>query len=111
MDLFEKIEEGVEFAEAATTIIPGGKVVNIAYLLILSTGGMEKACKQWEDIQVGLKKPGRLSKTISHKPTGATQSSRKQQQRPMGMGNQQIIHRIQKPRSTLWMSCKHSNVQ
>ena len=31
------------------------KFVNIAYLLILRTGGMEKACEQWEDIQVGLK--------------------------------------------------------
>ena len=40
MDLFEKIEEGVEFVEAANTPIPGGEMVNIAYLLILSTGGM-----------------------------------------------------------------------
>ena len=30
-------------------------MVNIAYLLILRTGGMEKACEKWEDIQVGLK--------------------------------------------------------
>ena len=30
-------------------------MVNIAYLLILGTGGMEKSCEQWEDIQVGLK--------------------------------------------------------
>ena len=43
MDLFEKIEEGVEFAEAAKTPIPGGKVVNIAYLLILRTGGWKKS--------------------------------------------------------------------
>ena len=55
VDLFEKIEEGVEFAEAANTPIPGGKVVNIVYLLIIRTGGTEKACKQWEDMQVGLK--------------------------------------------------------
>ena len=55
VDLFEKIEEGVEFTEAANTPIPGGKVVNIAYLLILRTGGMEKDCEQWEDMQVGLK--------------------------------------------------------
>ena len=41
MYLFEKIEEGVEFAEAANTPILGGKVVNIAYLLILVTGDME----------------------------------------------------------------------
>ena len=39
--LFEKIEEGVEFAEAANTPTLGGKVVNISYLLILRTGGME----------------------------------------------------------------------
>ena len=53
--LFEQIEEGVEFAESANTPIPGGKVVNIAYLLILRTGGMEKYYEQWEDTQVGLK--------------------------------------------------------
>ena len=40
VDLFEKIEEVVEFAESANTPIPGEKLVNIAYLLILSTGGM-----------------------------------------------------------------------
>ena len=37
VDLFEQIEEGVEFLEAANTPIPGGKVVNIPYLLILRT--------------------------------------------------------------------------
>ena len=46
VELFEKIKEGVELAEAANTPIPGGKVVNIAYLLILRTGGTEKACEQ-----------------------------------------------------------------
>ena len=55
VELFEQIEEGVDLAEAANTPIPGGKVVNVAYLLILSTGGIEKACEQWEDMQVGLK--------------------------------------------------------
>ena len=45
----------MEFAEAANTLIPGGKVVNIAYLIILRTGGMKKSCEQWEDIQVELK--------------------------------------------------------
>ena len=43
VDLFEQIEEGMEFAEAANTPIPGEKVVKIAYLLILRTGWMEKA--------------------------------------------------------------------
>ena len=42
VDLFEQTEEGVEFAEAANTPIPGGKVVNITYLLILRTVGTEK---------------------------------------------------------------------
>ena len=45
----------MEFTEVANTPIPGGKVVKIAYLLILRTGGMEKACDQWEDMQVGLR--------------------------------------------------------
>ena len=44
MDLFEQIEEGVDFEEAANTPIPGGEVVNIAYLMILMTGGVEKSC-------------------------------------------------------------------
>ena len=43
VELFEKIEERVEFTEAANTPIPGGKVVNISYLLILRTGGLEKS--------------------------------------------------------------------
>ena len=30
-------------------------MVNIAYLLILRKGGMEKLYEQWEDIQVRLK--------------------------------------------------------
>ena len=37
VDLFEEIEEVLEFKEAANTPIQGGKVVNIAYLMILST--------------------------------------------------------------------------
>ena len=55
VDLFEKIEEGVDFAKASNTPIRVGKVVNISYLLILRTGGMEKDCENWEDMQVGLK--------------------------------------------------------
>ena len=47
MDFFEFFKEGVEFAEAANTSIPGVKVVNIVYLLILRTGGMENPCEQW----------------------------------------------------------------
>ena len=45
----------MEFAEAANTPIPGGKVINIAYLLILRVLVMEKACEQWEYMQVGMK--------------------------------------------------------
>ena len=47
VDFFEQIEEGVEFIESAKTPTPGGKLVNIAYLLILIIGGMEKSCEQW----------------------------------------------------------------
>ena len=42
---FEQIKEGLEFAEAANTPIPGRKVVNIAYLLIIRTGYTEKVCE------------------------------------------------------------------
>ena len=45
VDLFEKIEEGVEFVEAANIPIPWGEVVNITYLLILITGVMKKSCE------------------------------------------------------------------
>ena len=38
LDLLEHIEEGVEFAEAAKTPIPGGEVVNISCLLMPRTG-------------------------------------------------------------------------
>ena len=55
VDLFEKIKEGVEFVEAASTPIPEVKVVNIAYLLLLRIGGMEKSCEKWEYMEVGLK--------------------------------------------------------
>ena len=55
VDIFEQIEEGVVLSEAANPPIPGGKMVNIAYLLIIRTGGMDKSCEQWEDMQVGLK--------------------------------------------------------
>ena len=55
VDLFEQIEEGVDFEEAANTPILGGKVINIAYLLILRKRGTGRACEQWEDMQVGLK--------------------------------------------------------
>ena len=55
VELFEHIEEGVDFSESANTSIPGGKVVNIAYLMILRRVEMKQACEQWEDMQVGLK--------------------------------------------------------
>ena len=53
VELFEKIMEGVEFVKYSNTPIPVGKGVNIAYFLILRTGGIEKTCEQWEEIPVG----------------------------------------------------------
>ena len=46
VELFEQIEERVKSIEAAKTPIPGEKLVNIDYLLILRTGGMEKSYEQ-----------------------------------------------------------------
>ena len=108
-ELFEKIGKGVEFSEASNTPIPVGKLFNIAYLLILRIGRMEKAFEQWEEMQVGLKL-GRFSRTVYHKPTDAIISARRQQRRPMSMGSQKIIHRKQMPKSIRCMSCKHFNV-
>ena len=48
--LFEKIEEGLDFMEAAKNSTPWVKEVNISYLLILRTGGMEKDYENWEEI-------------------------------------------------------------
>ena len=47
VDIFEKTEEGLDFTESDKTLIRGGKVVNIAYQLILRKGGMEKAHEKW----------------------------------------------------------------
>ena len=99
--LFEKIEEVVEFEEAANTPIPGKKVVNTAYLLIIRTGGMEKSCEQWEYMQVGLKNWQAFKEHLSQ--ACAIISTRKHQRRPMGMRRQKIIHRKQRPKSTLRM--------
>lgn len=52
MDLFDKMKECVEFAEAANTPIPGGKALNIAHSLIVITGGKEKSCDWREEILV-----------------------------------------------------------
>ena len=55
MDLFKKMEEGVEFSESEKTPILRGKPVNIAYLLILRTGGMQKSYTYWEEMPVNHK--------------------------------------------------------
>ena len=41
VDLFDKIEEVVELTKAINTPIPGLKLVNITYLMILRTGAIE----------------------------------------------------------------------
>ena len=110
MERFEQIEEGVEFTEAANTPIPVGKVVNIAYLLILRTGRTEKSCEQWEDMQVGLK-------TWQDYKDHFAQAYRRYQIRKKataaahGYGaSSNHTHRTE-PRSALQMRCKHSHVQ
>ena len=40
VEIFKKLDKGVKFAEATNTPIPGGKVVNTAYLPILTKGEM-----------------------------------------------------------------------
>ena len=47
VDLFEKIEKGVELVEADNNPILRVKLVNIEYLLILGNVRMEKACEKW----------------------------------------------------------------
>ena len=94
VEIFEQIEEWVEFAEASNTPILGGKVVNIAYLMILSIGGMEKSCEQWEDV-IGMK-TWHVFKDHFAQAYRRNQIRKKQQQWLMGMGRQQIIHRRQR---------------
>ena len=52
VELFEKIEEGVDLYESTNTPTSWRRVVNISYLLIHITGGTEKYCDKWEDMQV-----------------------------------------------------------
>ena len=40
VDLFKKLRKEWSFAEADNTPLPGGELFDIAYLLILRTGGM-----------------------------------------------------------------------
>ena len=51
---FEKLRKEWSLRKLLIPQSQGGGVVNIAYLLILRTWGMEKTCEQWEDIQFGL---------------------------------------------------------
>ena len=85
VDLFEQIEEVVEFSEASNTPIQGGKVLNIAYLLILIIGGTENTVNSGKTCRLAYE-PGRLSRKISHKPTGTIISERRQHLWPMGTG-------------------------
>ena len=109
VDLFEKIEEGVEFAEAANTPITGGKMANIAFLLIPRTRGMKKSCEQWEYMQVGMK-TWQAFKDQFAKSYRRYRIRKNKNQRPMGMGRQQITNMTQSPKSILWMRCKHLHV-
>ena len=84
VDLFEKIEEGVEFAEAASTLIPGVKVVNIAYLLILRTRETKKPVISGKIYRL-VKRTGKPSRITLRKHTGATRSAKKQQPLPIYM--------------------------
>ena len=106
VDLFEQIEEGVEFSEAANTPISGGKVVNIAYLLILRTGGMEKACENWEDMHVGLK-PWQYFKENSSQTYRRYQILNKATLATHGYGASENHTQEQRPRSTLRMHYNH----
>ena len=98
VDLFDQIEEGLEFVEAVNTPIPGGGGgVNIAYLLILRTEGMEKSCDKWEDMQFVLKN-WKAFKEHFQNPTDATRSEIKQQLMPMYMVHQKIMHSKHSPK-------------
>ena len=81
----------MEFVEAANTPIPGVKVANNVYLLILRTGGMEKSYQQWEYRRVE-KKTGSTSRIPLRKYTGATIHKKNQQPLPMDMELQETMH-------------------
>ena len=92
LDLSEKIEEGVKFAESATTPIPEGKVVNIAYLLILITGERKKPVISGKKCR-SARIPGRPSRTTSLNHTGAIISKRNPEPLPMDMELQKTMRR------------------
>ena len=110
VDLFEQIKVGVEFPEAANTLIPGGKVVNIANLLILRKGRMQKACVQWEYMQVGLKTWQGFKEHFSQ-AYRRYRIHKKVTVAAHGYSMQQVIHMIQRPKSTLRMRYNHTHVQ
>ena len=105
VDLFDPIEELVEFYEAANNPIPVGEVVNISYLLILRTGGMVKACGNWEDIMV-VQKNWHTFKDHFEKSYKRYQICKKQQPLPIDMALQKTMHMKQTPRWWLWIHYK-----
>jgi hypothetical protein len=46
--LFKKIEDGVRYANAGTQPYMEAQYVNIAFLLILNTGSIPDACRDWQ---------------------------------------------------------------
>jgi hypothetical protein len=46
--LFKKIEDGVRYANAGTQPYTEAQYVNIAFLLILNTGAIPDACRDWQ---------------------------------------------------------------
>ena len=110
MDPFEKIEEGVDFVEAINTPILGGIVVNIAYLLILRKGWMEKSCEQWDDMHVGLKTWQSLKDHFSQSYRRYQIHNKAKSGGPWVWGVIKFIHKKQMPNSTLQMRFKHSHL-
>jgi hypothetical protein len=46
--LFKQIEDGVRYANAGSQPYMESQYVNIAFLLILNTGAIPNACRDWQ---------------------------------------------------------------
>ena len=97
MDLFDKIEEGAQLSKAGKTPIPGGKVFNITYLLIIRSEGMKNPLSGFNTYWLS-KRTIRTSRIYLCSYTGANISARNPHPLPMDMVLQQTICRKNMPR-------------
>ena len=84
----------VDFNESANTQIPGGELVNIAFLLIIITGVMGKSYEKWKYMMVGRKNWKTFNDNFA-RSYRRYQIRKNQQPLPMNMALHQTMRRKQ----------------